>query len=272
MPPELIFILVLIVFSILENALKGKKKGGSVGKPPGSQLPPGWPPPGPTGRETPGPEREGGTTVPANRERASDMVPEELWDEIAALARGDVDETLRRRRARARADAEQTRRRRGAGPRPGPSRPPAREPTRDVPQPEDEPEEAPITGGGTVFPPAETEVPVPTRSRFPRSREPRSREGYHAERIREVNEAEDARKGPGETRPARTPRPQAESIAAMRRVPLRDSAKRTTKRIARKAPSSFRGGRALRQAIIAREVLGRPLALREYGDEEMWSD
>ena len=282
MPPELIFILVLIVFSILENALKGKKKkGGPLERPPGTQLPPGWPPPReerPAGRGQAGTgQGEGGAskTIPAKGERASEMVPEELWEEIAALARGDVDETLRRRRARARAEAEKARRQGAARSRtattaPAPPAPVAKPAPPSV---EEEAEEVSVGGGGTVFPGAEIpDAPAATRSRAPRSREPRSREGYHAQRLAKAEKP--AKAGKGRTKGRAQPRPPSQPAAGAvsRRTPLRDSQQRAATVAGHHPRPGFAGPRALRQAIIAREVLGRPLALREYGEEEMWSE
>ena len=295
MPPELIFILVLIVFSVLENALKGKKKkGGPIEGPPRTGLPPGWPPPGadrPEGRgQREGEPRTSGEsrTIPAQRDRASDMVPEELWEEIAALARGDVDETLRRRRARARAEAERARRQ---GTAPGPHRqsaPPGQPrpgatagppvPSRSAPGPSGDARPSPGDEAPAVLTPA-------GRTRTPRSREPRSREGYHTERLKEARQAsggEDEQTGlaaiaAGPPAPATGPSTresftQGRTAAGRRTVPLREAARARSKPSSPKVRGRFRGPGALRNAIIAREVLGRPLALREYGEEEMWSE
>lgn len=281
MPPELIFILVLIVFSILENALKRKKKGGPLEKPPEPRIPPGWPPPDNTRVERRGPTREQETKpIPAKRERAAEMVPEEIWEEIAALARGDVEETLERRRARARAEAERARRKGTPGTRTATTRPlpPTSVPREEPTDPDgvdgwEEADEASARGGTGDLRGAERAGEADrSRSRTPRSREPRSREGHHETRLRETRRPSRKRSDAGEARPDRKAGDRRALTAFQDRKPLRGGEQPSGDPARRRAPPAFRGAGALRRAIIAREVLGRPLALREYGDEEMWSN
>ncbi|NNF25802.1 MAG: hypothetical protein HKN73_01080, partial [Gemmatimonadetes bacterium] len=139
------------------------------------------------------------------------------------------------------------------------------------PQPyehEEEPRETAVRIGGSGT--GIEDRPTPTRSRTPRSREPRSREGFHAEALSLGSRAPDASGTGG--RGASSDEKQAQRpVTARREVFLRDQAKGPAQSQVRKVRSVFSGGEALRAAVVAREVLGRPLALREYGDEEMWS-
>ncbi|MDH3223407.1 MAG: hypothetical protein OEO23_06795 [Gemmatimonadota bacterium] len=282
MPPELIFIIVLIVFSILESAFKRKRKSrrGPLDGPSGTGLPPGWPPPEkPRERRVP--------TVPedveaagASSERASQMVPEELWEEIAALARGDVEETLRRRRERAKAQAEQQSGRRPAARRAGAAPIPSRR--AELPSPADAAgpalEEAPLRQDPQPVP-GEPGVAV-GRSQTPRVPQPRPRDGYHAAGIKRA-EAKAARQAamlrgrPGTAEGVGTgatpPKTDADDLRPLRER-NEDRREGYEARGAQRLRGAFHGPRALRQAIIAREVLGRPLALRNPGDEDLWSD
>lgn len=283
MPPEVIFILILIVFSILESAFRGKRR--SEGDfPAGGGLPPGWPgqdESGTTGRVERGGEGAAVEGEPQRpRETADQMVPDDIWEDIAALARGDVEETLRRRRQRGRAGG-------GAGGhleqggRQGPprrsERPPRRvqgRPTPPVPRPTERSDQ--LSPSPHVGPPPETRrietrqpppVPTPAAEASGEQLGPVTEEVRPVlrERMEQLARAEkkqrleaDKARVPARTRPA-TPVAEREIVGPGH--PSR----------ADRLHSWFRGAHALRHAVIAREVLGRPLALRDHGDEELWS-
>ena len=284
MPPELIFILVLIVFSVLENALKGKKKKGGPHRGAArdrsaSRLAASPARIGPRGvGQSEGEPRTSGEsrTIPAQRDRASDMVPEDLWEEIAALARGDVDETLRRRRARARAEAERARRqgtapgpRRSSGP-PGQTRP---VPSRSAPSPSGDARPSPGDEAPAVLTPAgpHTDPPI-ERAPLPGGLPRRAVEGG-APGVRGRGRADGARQpsppGLPHLRPGAFDSGVVHSGQNCGGAPdgpaAGEAARSRSKPSSPKVRGRFRGPGALRNAIIAREVLGRPLALREYG-------
>ncbi|MGI9625237.1 MAG: hypothetical protein ACR2QM_00260 [Longimicrobiales bacterium] len=233
MDPEVIFILLLILFSMVEGALR-KKKGGKNQLPRGAPPSEGWPAPG----ELPG--RRGPTETKAERaeETSEGMVPADVWKEIEALARGDVEETLQRRRQRGRTKTP---------------RPPA--PDKSTVEPPPVPPRE-VSAWRMPTPPtsAPEKQPQPGRSREPRPRE-FSRETAGASAIA----AAESRSAAGEPRERLALRHRTQKKAPP--VPLTEAQQH----------HGFRGPHALRLAFVAREVLGRPLALREFGEEEFWS-
>lgn len=263
MPPEVIFILILIVFSILEGALRGKKGSGTGGLP-GPGRTPDWPE-GPDDRAQP---TERDRIVRAEqperpRETADQMVPDDIWEEIAALARGDVEETLRRRRERGRGEAAPDSGRRTPLPTPRPvgKRPPS-----------------PVDGYGR----RSAQPPPP---RVPSPPVPMTPPGKAELAVEEVEPGARAERVPWQPRPTRIvspawarsgeepASPTADGLAGspIKEGEISGSLGETEAQRQERLHHTFRGAHALRHAVIAREVLGRPLALRDYQDDELWS-
>ncbi len=159
------------------------------------------------GRRATPPASEGGTGA-MPEERASGMLPRDLWEELAALARGEVPGTRKRENL-----------------------PP-------VPAPEEGP------------------LPEEVRSREARARVPRSREGYGARARREV---------PGGVAPVPAGGRSAGGASSGGDTVSAAGAGMPAPGGSRAFRSVFGGtGPAdLRRAVILREVLGPPLALRD---------
>lgn len=250
MNPEVIFILVIILFSMLEGMVRKKKRGGQQLPNEGTGPQEGWPTPGqfPTDEGARGQSSEGTSAVGGPRspsQTAEDLVPEDLWEEIAALARGDVEETLKKRRSR-------------PAPTPRPQRP----------QPSESPP-TPLPTYETYDPPPPPQVPTPLAERggpdwshTPETHRPTAPPPVPVE-VAATPSAAEAVRGPsvlhpkGEVKVALRHRVQKRAP----RVPLTEA----------QMHHAFRGRHALRHAIVAREVLGRPMALREQGDADLWS-
>lgn len=156
-------------------------------------------------RDAPPPAEEATPAMP--EERASGMLPRDLWEELAALARGEVPGTRKQ----------------------------------ELPPP--------------VVLPEEASLPEEVRTRETRTRVPRSREGYGARARRDVPGAAASVAPAGRQAGAETgivagtgtgvPSPAASGSRAFRSV------------------FGGTGPADLRRAVVLREVLGPPLALRD---------
>lgn len=261
---QLIFIGVIVLFSILEAVGRKKKaEGGEAGElpPPPPTTPRRRAPQAPQGR-VPGPmsydddpsfdERAAGAGAPRNGSDSSSsegLIPADVWEEIAALARGGVPPS--------RAPAPQ-----------GPQRP-APEPSRPVP---------------TAKPvPAPTPVPAPS-PRVPRPSAPTR--GRRAE-AGKVGRPAPRPPAPIRGRKAVTPAPALELALEETREehplhathpemggPVRDrvtayaaDARARVRSEVTEVRRVLRSGNAgsLRKAVMLSEILGPPAALRDGG-------
>lgn len=258
---QLIFVGIIVLFTILEAVARKKKAGGGEAE----ELPP--PPPTPHRRETqappgrlpgaPGPrsydddpsydERPagaGGARGEGDSPSSEGLIPAEVWEEIAALARGEVPPS--------RAPAPQA-------PPPAPSRPVPTAKPLPVPAPTPSPTprvpRTPVPSRGRGGDPRkvgrpEPRPPAPIRGRKAATAGPAREPAL--EEIRDEHPLLATHPGVGGTGLDRVTVSEADARARVR------SEVTEVRRLLRSGSSG-----SLRKAVILGEVLGPPAALKE---------